>query len=553
MDNKGMDKETLDLTLEALKDFTSQRLPEKKILELDATEEFPIDIVRDMNGPELGIQLLFIPEEFEGMGGGAFDVYRVCEELARVDLGIATGVLATFLGSDPIVFGGTYEQKKLWLTRIGQEGLLMAYGATEPEAGSDLGALRTVAVAVEKDGETVGYRITGNKQWISNGGYADLYCVLAKAPAGPTWFVVEKGAEGLSHGKPEDKHGIRASNTATVSLDNVYVDFDRLVGGKEGQGLFQAQLVFGYTRLMVAAFGLGAGWAALDRAIPYSTGRIQGGAPLSEKQGYTHKLIVPHAVRLEAGRAYIEETAERIDQDEGTLNTEGAIAKYLSTEAGNGAADASIQALGGYGYTREYFVEKIKRDARITTIYEGTSEIMEMTISRDRWQLHLKTKGRYYHDMARQVEELHRQNPQVGADIVGCCLHGLAELLEMARVNRLTRHQHILFRLGEWIACAEGSASLARRAARAAKGELNEKAHPRFGAKALAAISRIYAKEAAMKMVSEGSRWIGGLIPQEQRGSLQKKLMMSEIFNAQAGQIEDMDYVADVLYERNSD
>ncbi|MBN2241088.1 MAG: acyl-CoA dehydrogenase family protein [Acidobacteria bacterium] len=553
MAGKGMDKESLDLTLEALKDFTAQRLPEKKILELDATEEFPIDIVRDMNGPELGIQLLFIPEEFEGMGGGAFDVYRVCEELARVDLGIATGVLATFLGSDPIVFGGTHEQKKHWLTRIGREGLLMAYGATEPEAGSDLGALRTVAVPVEKDGKTAGYRITGNKQWISNGGYADLYCILAKAPAGPTWFVVEKDAEGLNHGKPEDKHGIRASNTATVSLENVYVDLDRMVGGKEGEGLFQAQLVFGYTRLMVAAFGLGAGWAALDRAIPYSTGRIQGGAPLSEKQGYTHKLIVPHVVRLEAARAYIEETAERIDRDEGTLNTEGAIAKYLATEAGNGAADASIQALGGYGYTREYFVEKIKRDARITQIYEGTSEIMEMTISRDRWQLHLKTKGRFYHDMAHQIGQLHQQNNMAGADIIACCMHGLAELLEMARVHRLTRHQHILFRLGEWIAFAEGSASLARRAVRAADGDLNEKAHSRFHARALAAFSRIYAREAAMKMVSEGARWIGGLLPGSGNGSLQQKLMLPEILNAQAGLIEDMDYVADVLYDRNPD
>ena len=552
MDSKGMDKETLDLTLEALRDFTSARLPEKKILELDATDEFPIDIVRDMNGPELGIQLLFIPEEFEGMGGGAFDVYRVCEELARVDLGVATGVLATFLGSDPIIFGGTYEQKKKWMTRIGQEGLLMAYGATEPEAGSDLGALRTTASPEVKDGEVVGYRITGNKQWISNGGYADLYCVLAKAPAGPTWFIVEKDADGLSHGKPEDKHGIRASNTATVSLENVYVDVDRMVGGKEGQGLFQAQLVFGYTRLMVAAFGLGAGWAALDRAIPYSTGRIQGGAPLSEKQGYTHKLIIPHAVRLEAGRAYIEETAERIDSEEGTLNTEGAIAKYLSTEAGNGAADASIQALGGYGYTREYFVEKIKRDARITTIYEGTSEIMEMTICRDRWQLHLKTKGSYYHEMAQQMEELQRQNGNVGAHVVGHCLHGLAELLEMARVNRMTRHQHILFRLGELIAFAEGAASLAKRAARAAKGELNEKAQRRFSPEALAAISRIYARDTAMKIVSEGARWMGGLLPESDGGNLGARLRLPEIFRTQEGLIQDMDYVADVLYERDT-
>ncbi|NLT68482.1 MAG: acyl-CoA dehydrogenase [Acidobacteria bacterium] len=548
--NKGFDKETLDLTLESLKDFTESKLPEKKLLELDAREEFPVDIVREMCGPGLGIQLLFIPEEFEGMGGGAFDVYRVCEELARVDLGVATGVLATFLGSDPIIFGGTYEQKKLWMTRIGQEGLLMAYGATEPEAGSDLAALRTVAEPVSENGTVSGYRITGNKQWISNGGYADLYCVLAKAPGGPSWFIVEKDASGLSHGKPEDKHGIRASNTATVSLENVYVDADRLVGGKEGQGLIQAQLVFGYTRLMVAAFGLGAGWAALDRAIPYSQGRIQGGAPLSEKQGYTHKLIVPNAVKLEVGRAFIEETAERIDSEEGNLNTEGAIAKYLATEAGNFAADASIQALGGYGYTREYMVEKIKRDVRITRIYEGTSEIMEMTICRDRWQTHLKTHGEFYHDQARQLEELEKQNSRVGAGGLACCLHGLAELLEVARLQRLTRHQHVLFRLGELMAYAEGAASLARRAARSAKGELNEKAYARFSAENLAAFSRIAAREAAMKVVSEGARWIGGLLSESDAANLDKKLYLPQIHRAQAGIIQDMDYVADVLYGR---
>jgi alkylation response protein AidB-like acyl-CoA dehydrogenase len=548
--NKGLDKETLDLTLDALKDFTAAHLPEKKLLELDATEEFPVEVVREMCGPGLGIQLLFIPEEFEGMGGGAFDVYRVCEELARVDLGVATGVLATFLGSDPIIFGGTDEQKKLWMTRIGQEGLLMAYGATEPEAGSDLAALRTVANPVLQDGKVTGYKITGNKQWISNGGFADLYSVLAKAPGGPSWFVIEKDAPGLSHGKPEDKHGIRASNTATVSLEGVYVDADRLLGGKEGQGLIQAQLVFGYTRLMVAAFGLGAGWAALDRAIPYSVGRIQGGAPLSTKQGYTHKLIVPNAVLLETGRSFIEETAERIDSEDGNLNTEGAIAKYLATEAGNLAADAAIQALGGYGYTREYMVEKIKRDARITRIYEGTSEIMEMTICRDRWQTHLKTHGEFYHDLARQLEEIHKQNDRVGAQVVSCALHGLAELLEVARLQRLTRHQHILFRLGELIAHVEGAASLARRAARAAGKTLSPKAHTRFNPEHLAALSRVSARDSAMKLVGEGARWIGGLISDSDAANLEKKMFIPQIHRAQAGLIQDMDYIADVLYDR---
>ena len=552
--SKGFDKETLDMMLETLKGFAEKHLPDAKVLELDATEEFPIEIIREMCNPaELGIQLLFIPEEFEGMGGGAFDIYRVCEELARVDLGVATGVLATFLGSDPIIFGGTYEQKKLWMTRIGQEGLLMAYGATEPAAGSDLGALRTVAVPVEENGVVKGYKITGNKQWISNGGFADLYSVLAKTPGGPSWFVVEKDTPGLSHGKPEDKHGIRASNTSTVSLEDVYVDADRLLGGKEGQGLLQAQLVFGYTRLMVAAFGLGTGWAALDRAIPYSKERIQGGTPLSEKQGYTHKLIVPNAVLLEVGRSYIEETAERIDgeAEEGNRNTEGAIAKYLSTEAGNLAADAAIQALGGYGYTREYMVEKYKRDARITRIYEGTSEIMEMTISRDRWQMHLKTHGQFYHDMARQMEALHAKNNNLGAQTAAYALHALAEILEVARTQRLTRHQHILFKLGELIAYTEGAASLVNKAARSHEGALNEKAYGRFNAAALAAMARIAARDAGARLLGESSRWIGSLIPENIAAELEKKSYVSQIHRAQAGLIEDMDYVADVLYERN--
>ncbi|HTT24982.1 MAG TPA: acyl-CoA dehydrogenase family protein, partial [Candidatus Sulfotelmatobacter sp.] len=342
---------TLKLSVKSLKEFAKKRLPDETLIELDEGDECPLDIVRDMCSPDkLGIQLLFIPEEFGGMGGGTFDVYCICEEMARIDLGIATSVLATFLGSDPITVGATLQQKKVWLSRIADEGLLFAYGATEPEAGSDLGALRTTADPVVKDGRTVGYKINGNKQWISNGGIAGAYTVLATAPCGPSWFIVESGAKGFTHDEPEDKHGIRLSNTAALAFNDVYVDADRLIGGVEGQGLNQAQAVFGYTRLMVAAFGLGAGWSALDRAIPYSIKRIQAGSPLSEKQGYTHKLILPHVARLEAARAYIEETAERIDAGEGSLNTEGAIAKYMATEAGNQAADASIQALGGYGY-----------------------------------------------------------------------------------------------------------------------------------------------------------------------------------------------------------
>jgi len=545
---------TLKLSLKSLREFAKKRLPDETLIELDARDECPLEIVRHMCSPDkLGIQLLFIPEEFGGMGGGAFDVYCVCEEMARIDLGIATAVLATFLGSDPITVGATPEQKKLWLGRIAEEGLLFAYGATEPEAGSDLGALRTTADRVNENGRVTGYKITGNKQWISNGGIADACTILANTPTGPSWFIVEKGAKGFSHDKPEDKHGIRLSNTAALALDNVYVDVDRLVGGVEGQGLNQAQAVFGYTRLMVAAFGLGGGWAALDRAIPYSTKRIQAGAPLSEKQGYTHKLIVPHVARLEAARSYIEETAERIDAGvEGSLNTEGAIAKYMATEAGNAAAEASIQALGGYGYTHEYMVEKIKRDVRITTIYEGTSEIMEMTISRDRWQLHLKTRGQHYHEQAKKFEALHASHADVGADSAALALHALAEVMERCRVARLTRYQHILLRLGELIAYAECAGSLARRASLLADNKLNEKASRRFDATALAAVSRIFAREAALKVAEEGLRWVVGAggVSDAELATFETTLGMPAIHRAQAGLISDMDYVADALYSR---
>jgi len=546
---------TLKLSLKSLRDFAKKQLPDEKLIELDEKDECPIDIVRQMCDPDkLGIQLLLVPEDCGGMGGGAFDNYLVCEEMARIDLGVATTVFATFLGSDPITVGATPEQKKLWLGRIANEGLLFAYGATEPDAGSDLGALRTTADRVMQDGKIVGYKINGNKQWISNGGIAGAYSILANAPGGPSWFVVEAGVKGFAHDEPEDKHGIRLSNTAALALNDVYVDADRLIGGVEGQGLLQAQAVFGYTRVMVAAFGLGGGWSALDRAIPYSTKRIQAGAPLSEKQGYTHKLIVPHVVHLEAARSYLEETAEALDsgKKEGSLNTEGAIAKYMATEAGNAAAEASIQALGGYGYTHEYMVEKISRDVRITCIYEGTSEIMEMTISRDRWQLHLKTRGQYYHDQARQMEALHARHPKVGADVAALALHGLAEVMEKARIGRLTRFQHILLRLGEWIAYAECAASLCRRAALMADGKLNEKANRRFDATALAALSRIFAREAALKVAEEALRWIVGAggVSTAEIAAFETSLGLPAVHQAQTNLITDMDYVADVLYGR---
>ena len=551
--DQGLDAESLGLMLGGLQEYLADALPLDRQLTLDHDDVCPEDTVRAMSS-DLGIQLVFVPEEYGGMGGGAMDSYLLCEVMARKDIGLATAIFATFLGSDPILVGATEEQKQRWLGAIAEEGIVFAYGATEPEAGSDLGAMKTKAVPVlDEDGNVTAYRINGAKQWISNGTIADVTTILALAPGGPSWFVVEKGTPGFTSAKPEDKHGIRLSNTAALFLDNVEVPVENLIGGVEGKGLVQAQQVFGYTRVMVAAFGLGGGWEAVDRAIEYSKSRVAGGSPLSQKEGYTHKLIVPHVARLEAARAFIEETALRIDAGaghDGALNTEGAIAKYLATESGNHAAEDAIQAHGGYGFTHEYVVEKIKRDVRITTIYEGTSEILEMTIARDRWQEHLKSRGGYYLAKAQEMHALHASHPTVGAGTAALALESLAGVFNACQAGRLTRHQHVLFRLGELVAYAEPAATLAKRAAAAADGTLDPKAHRRFDPEALATISRIFAREAALKVGEEGMRWIAGaadpavgLDP-----ALPAALRLDAIRAAQAGLVADMTALADVLY-----
>jgi alkylation response protein AidB-like acyl-CoA dehydrogenase len=530
-----LDAEMLDQILTTLGEYAEKNLPPSRLLEMELGHDFPEKVMKDLYDPgQIGLHLLTIPEEQGGLGGGAYDIYRVSETMASIDLGIATGVLATFLGTDPINVGATPEQKAEWLSELAEKGQFYAYGATEPQAGSDLGALTTTAVPVHEDGRVVGYRLSGRKQWISNGGVADRYTILANAPGGPSWFLVDKGAPGFTTGKPEDKHGIRASNTAALFLENVEVPADRLIGGAEGKGLIQAQAVFGYTRLMVAAFGLGAGWEALRRAVRYSQERVQGGGPLSQKQGYTHKLLVPNAVRLEAARAYIEWAAERLDGGEEGLATEGAVAKYLATEAGNKAAEDAIQALGGYGYTREYVVEKIKRDVRITTIYEGTSEIMEWTIARDRWQLHLKSRGQYYLEWAERAERV--PSGSVGAGFAATALRSLAALLERARLDRLTRNQHVLFRLGELIAYGETAAIFAERAA-SSPTKASGLERP-----TLETMARVHAREAVLKVAVEGLRWATGA-GQTDPG-LARSLSFDAAVAAQAGLVDDMDRIA---------
>jgi alkylation response protein AidB-like acyl-CoA dehydrogenase len=472
---EGLSAEMCEMFVQTLHQVMTRDLPDDVMMELDENDTFPEDFIQKLLSPDVGLHLVFLPEEFGGLGGGARDICKVSVEMAENDLGVATSFLAICLGTDPILVGGNHDQKTKWLTKIATEGLIVAYGVTEPSAGSNVSSIQTTADHVlDADGNVTGYKLNGTKQFITNGGVAQLYTILAKTPGGISFFVVERDTAGLSVGKHEDKHGIRASNTTGVILEDVVVPVENLIGIEEGQGLKQANAVFGYTRLMVGAFGLGGGLAPLKRAIAYAKEREQFGGKLIEKQGYLFKLLVNNWVALEAGRAYMEQIALEIDNGDHDKGTEGSIAKLWCTEAGNKAAEDSIQALGGYGYAKEYMVEKMKRDVRITTIYEGTSEIQQLIIAMNRWKETVRSKGEYYNGLAAQMETLHEANPSLGAGMMGGAFRGLNDVIQMMHAARQTRQQPVMFAFADMMVHCEVAAAFVLEGARLAEAGSGE-------------------------------------------------------------------------------
>jgi len=539
-----MNREELQMVLDTINSFAKRRLDTDFLLACDKEDRCPEEVIRELLGPEVGLHLAFIPTAYGGLGGGATDIFQISETVAGIDLGIATSLLGVSLGTDPIRVGGTPEQKAKWMGKVAEEGLVVAYAVTEPSAGSDLAHIKTKATPVIEDGRTVAYKISGNKQFITNGSIADLYTVLAVAPGGPSFFVVERGTPGLEPGPHEEKHGIRASNTAPLSLDEVQVPVENLLGGVEGQGLRQAAMVFGYTRVMVASFGLGAGVAALERAIAYGKERFQGGSLLCEKPGWTHKLIVPHAVALEAARAHIEMVAGRLDRGEDGLEVEGAIAKMTATEAGNAAAEAAIQAHGGYGYMHAYEVEKIKRDVRITCIYEGTTEICQRSIAQDRWRHHLMSQGGFYKQRATELEQVEVEAPGCGAALTARTARALAEIMEVSRQRRLTRNQHVLFTLGLLCARVEVAEALARKVASGDPGT------SRLAPPVLAAASRVWARRVSQEVTGEGLAVLAGsgALGGQALHSFLELIAIDEIHQGLSGHLEDLDTIAQALF-----
>ncbi|MCF8053254.1 MAG: acyl-CoA dehydrogenase family protein [Desulfobacterales bacterium] len=544
----GLDPEYRQMVLDTIGQLRKRLLTKDRLLEYDRKETFPEEVIRKMLGPDIGLQLVFIPEAYGGMGGGAVDSCAVTRELSKICLGIATAFFAIQLGADPLMVGGTKEQKEKWLGAIAEGQSLVAYAVTEPGAGSNLAALSTKADPVADDsGRITGYRINGNKQFISTGGYADFITLLAKAPEGPTFFVVEKGSEGFVQGKGEEKHGIRASNTSPLTFTDVLVPIENLIGGEPGKGLKQANSVFGYTRVMVAAMALGAMDALFDIVIPYAKERIQFGTPLSEKQGYTHKLIVPHAVREMAASAYLDEIAARLDTTEEDLQVEGSIAKFFSTESANAAADDAMQALGGYGYINEFEVEKIKRDVKITCIYEGTSEIQQNIISTFRWKKTRKTKGAYYGQMAEEMEAVHRRNADCGGRYLALAARAVNEAVNLAHDQRLTKLQHVMFCLADMMTHVEVGVSLARKAE-------GDSASGEYKGETIKAASRIFANEVCTLVLDRVRRMISGSgrFDASAITGFMDRIGEKAMLESYSGIIADMDRVADALFERSS-
>jgi alkylation response protein AidB-like acyl-CoA dehydrogenase len=543
---QGLDQESRQMVLDTIAQLRKRLLTKEKILQYDREEIFPEETIREMLGPEIGLQLLMLPEAYGGMGGGTRDSCAVIREMAKICLGITTAFFAIQLGADPIVVAGTEDQKKKWLGAIATGKALVAYAVTEPDAGSNVVAIKTKANPVTNEaGEITGYKINGSKQFISTGLYADFITVLATTPEGATFFIMEKGTEGYTPGKGEKKHGIRASNTSPLTFSDAFVPVENLIGGVPGQGFKHASKVFGYTRLIVAAMALGSGEAAVDIAINYAKERIQFKAPLSEKQGYTHKLIIPHVVRLAAADAFIEETAERLDSGEKNLDVEGSIAKLFTTESANKAAEDAIQALGGYGYIAEYEVEKIKRDVRITCIYEGTSEIQQNIISMYRWKKTRKSKGEFYQSIRDEMMRLDGEADDLGCRIYGLAADALNQAVDLAHDQRLTRQQYVMFALADMMAHVEVGASLARKAFDVVQ---------RGGAAAekIKLISRLFANEAA-QMVSQGILKIVvgcGACDLNMTNDFMQKIAYTELTASCQNIITDMDRLADIVFER---
>jgi len=345
--------------------------------EYDVEGTFPWDIIEILR--QADICGLYIPEEYGGFGGGTFEMSLAMEELSRGCGGIAISFGASALGAFPIMLFGSDEQKQKYLPDIASGKKLAAFGLTEPNAGSDVGGIETTAV---KDGDD--YILNGTKQWITNGGEAEIYSVFAmtdksKGPRGASAFVVEKGTPGFSFGKKENKMGIRASATTELIFQDCRVPKENLIR-REGMGFIIAMKVFDVSRPCIGAQAIGIAQGALDEALAFVKEREQFGKPVSTFQGLQF-MLADMSMKLEAARALVYSTARMIDSGAKDVTMASSMCKCMASDVAMEVTTDAVQLMGGSGYMKEYPVEKMMRDAKITQIYEGTNQIMRQVVA----------------------------------------------------------------------------------------------------------------------------------------------------------------------------
>ncbi len=358
-----------------------RKIAEEKIKPIrahyDESNEFPHEIIKIFADADLSG--LYIEEAYGGMGGGVMDLSIAVEEFSKVCSGIALSLAATALGTFPIILFGTPEQKQKYLPRIAKGQAMAAFGLTEAGAGSDASGIQTTAV-LEGDH----YVLNGTKQWITNGGEADIYTVVAitnrsKGPRGASAFIVEKGTPGFTFGKKENKMGIRASATRELVFQDCRIPKANLLS-KEGMGFIVAMKTLDQSRPGVAAQALGIAAGALDEAVRYSRERRQFGKPIAAFQGLQF-MLADMATQVEAARALVYAAARFIDSGAKEVSKISAMAKLFASDTAMRVTTDAVQVLGGYGYMKEYPVEKMMRDAKITQIYEGTNQIQREVIA----------------------------------------------------------------------------------------------------------------------------------------------------------------------------
>ena len=349
--------------------------------EYDRKEEAPLELIE--KGAEMGLTGPQIPMEYGGAGYDTLDVALVIEELYAADPGIAGSILGTAFGSEAILAFGTDEQKERWLPDLASGDAICGSAISEPHAGSDVASIATSA---ERDGDE--WVVDGNKMWITNGSIGDFFVVLCRTDPdadgrynGFSQIVVESDRDGFSADKITGKMGIRASDTAELVLDGVRVPEENLIG-TEGAGFLQQMQFFDETRTQVAAQGVGIATGANRRALAYAQEREQFGRPIGDFQAIQHKLAEMHT-ETEAARQLTYKSAWSVDHREEQLTTLASMAKEYASRVAVRCADEAVQIHGGAGYVDDFDVERLYRDAKITQIYEGTTEIQKNIIARE--------------------------------------------------------------------------------------------------------------------------------------------------------------------------